>query len=185
VSPAAFLCWSEKICGKQSEHIFLICAHCFAPLPGRPGAYLRRAFYRLTLEKCSPHCHIGFGSFFTHRKVIVEDYVNVGAYTMIGSANLGTRCLIGPRVSILSGKEQHVRDEKGEWSPFSQERMVMIKIGPDTWIGDGTVIMADVGRGCQIGACTVISTPVKDNVLVAGNPARYVKTFENTGYEGE
>jgi virginiamycin A acetyltransferase len=178
VFPAVLLCWCEKLCSNHSEHLFLIFAHCFAPLPGRPGIYLRRAFYCLTLEKCSINCYIGFGSFFTHRSVIVENNVNLGAYTIIGSAHLGANCLIGPRVSILSGKEQHVRDEKGEWSPGFPERMVRVKIGSNTWIGDGAVIMDDVGCGCQIGAGSVIASPLRDNVAVAGNPARFVQRFE-------
>ena len=55
----------------RAEGVFHFCAHAVALVPGLPGAYLRRAFYRLTLDECHGLCHIGFGAMFTHRTVKV------------------------------------------------------------------------------------------------------------------
>ena len=174
--PFAITCWLESAFSAKSEIIFTFWAHVFASLPGLPGVFLRRGFYSLVLQKCSTNCHIGFGSFFSHRQSIVEDNVYMGNYCMVGSAHLKQNCLIGSRASLLSGTEQHTRNEKtGSWEAFSKDNQQQITIGANTWIGEGAVIMANTGIGCQIGAGTVLSTPTGDYVVMAGNPARFIK----------
>jgi acetyltransferase-like isoleucine patch superfamily enzyme len=179
VSPFALCCWLEKKFLTDSEGVFLFFAHLVALLPGMPGVFLRRAYYALTLDHCSDHCHIGFGSLFTHRDVIVEDYVYIGAYSMIGSSQIGARTLIGSRVSILSGKSLHVREADGTWSAFDPSRMVQVRIAPNVWIGEGAIIMADIGGGSMIGAGSVVNSNIKENIIVAGNPARFVRNIED------
>lgn len=52
------------------------------------------------------------------------------------------------------------------------------KIGHDVWIGQGAVILpgAQIGNGVIIGARSVVAGEVTDYTIVAGNPARPVKT---------
>ena len=180
-SPFAFTSWLEKTVSRHSEVVFLFWAHSFALLPGLPGVFLRRAYYFLTLDRCSPNCYINFGTIFTHRSAIVEDHVYLGSFAIVGSAFLGRNSLIGSRVSILSGASLHVRNEKGGWEPFDQSRMVQVRIEPDVWVGEGALIMADIGRGSMIGAGTVVTSKVKANIMVAGNPARFIGKLEDTG----
>ena len=180
VLPLVIPCKLEEIIfSKNVEVVFHICTHILAILPGLPGAFLRRAFYSLTLDKCSQHCHIGFGSIFSHRFTTVEKYVYIGSYSIIGSAHLGEHCLIGSRVSILSGKALHVLDEEGTWTPYSAERLTKVKLAKNVWIGEGAIIIADVGEGCMVGAGSVVTTNVKSHIIVTGNPARFVKNIEN------
>ena len=161
--------------------VFHICTHILAILPGLPGAFLRRAFYSLTLDKCSQHCHIGFGSIFSHRFTTVEKYVYIGSYSIIGSAHLGEHCLIGIwRVSILSGKALHVLDEDGMWTPYSAERLTKVNLAKNVWIGEGAIIVADIGEGSMVGAGSVVTTNIKPHIIVTGNPARFVKNLENS-----
>lgn len=174
--PFAVTCWLEQGLKKESEVVFFFWTNVFAILPGLPGVFLRRGFYSLTLQQCGLNCHIGFGSMFCHRKSIVEEYVYIGNYCTIGSAFLGQHCLIGSRVSLLSGNSQHVHDdETGEWGAFSQANIKQISIGRHAWIGEAAVIMADVGQGSQIAAGAVITANTKDYVVLAGNPARFVR----------
>jgi acetyltransferase-like isoleucine patch superfamily enzyme len=178
VLPFVFTCWLEKKLTSSSESVFSFWTHIFALLPGIPGVFLRRGFYSLTLDKCSVNCHIGFGSIFAHRRVIVEDNVYLGLYCTIGAAHLGKNCLIGSHASLISGSAQHTRDDhNGEWSAFSSQDMVQIKVAANVWVGEGAIIMADVGRGSLIAAGSVINTKIKENVVMAGNPARFVKHF--------
>ena len=51
VSPLAGLCALESRSG-GGDACFTFSAQLGAPLPGLPGVFLRRAFYRLTLESC-------------------------------------------------------------------------------------------------------------------------------------
>ena len=46
--------------------------------PGLIGVFLRRAFYRLTLEHCSPTCSIGFGTLLVTPRIRIGDGVYVG-----------------------------------------------------------------------------------------------------------
>ena len=180
VSPFAFTSCLEKNISKYSEEVFLFWSHFFALLPGLPGVFLRRAYYCLTLDKCSSNCYISFGSIFTHRSSIVEDHVYLGAYSIVGSAFLGKESLIGSRVSILSGKALHSRSEDGGWDPFDPSRMVQVKLGPKVWIGEGALIMADLGAGSMVGAGAVVTSNVRSNIIVAGNPARFIRNLEES-----
>jgi hypothetical protein len=50
-APAAAACWLETRTTDRGEAMFGFWAQLFALLPGRPGMYLRRGFYRLTLTR--------------------------------------------------------------------------------------------------------------------------------------
>lgn len=176
--PFAITCWLETYVSHHSESIFSLWAQTFSVFPGLPGVFLRRGFYSLTLDKCSLNCHIGFGTVFAHRSCIVEDNVYTGSYCSIGSAHLGKNCLIGSHSSLLSGNAQHTRnDENGQWQTFSSNNISQISIAENVWVGEGAIILANVGAGSLVAAGAVVNTKVKSNVVVAGNPARFVKNF--------
>ena len=168
----------EKLVSKDAELVFHTCAHALAILPGLPGAFLRRAFYAVVLDECSFHCHIGFGSIFSHRSTTVGKHVYIGSYAIIGSSRLGEYCLIGSRASILSGKELHVMGDDGLWTPYSADRLNQVTIARNVWIGEGAIIAADIGEGSMAGAGSVVTTDIKPHIIVTGNPARFVKKIE-------
>lgn len=176
--PFAALCWLEKTAAPQSEVVFQFWSHLYSVVPGLPGVFLRRAFYSLTLDHCSLECYIGFGSVFSHRRAVVEDHVYLGLYSIIGSAHLGKKTLIGSRVSILSGKALHVRDDQGQWTPFDPDRIQQVTVGPNVWVGEGALIMANVGEGSLVGAGAVVTANVRDNIIVGGNPARFIRKLD-------
>jgi acetyltransferase-like isoleucine patch superfamily enzyme len=174
--PFVMTCWLESLLSKQVEVIFVFWTNIFAFLPGLPGVFLRRGFYSLTLHQCSLDSHIGFGSLFSHRNSVIEDNVYIGNYCLIGSAHIGENSLIGSRSSLLSGNGQHIHnDETGTWGAFSTDNIKQIQIGKNVWLGEAAIVMADIGEGCQIAAGTVISTDTKSYVMLAGNPARFIK----------
>lgn len=172
--PFALLCMIEKGITPQSELVFNTFTQLVALLPGIPGAFLRRAFYCWTLERCSADCHIGFGTIFSHRQAIVEDHVYIGNYALIGSAHLQAHCLIGSRTSILSGKALHVMGDNALWTPYSAERLTRVVLGRNVWVGESAVIVADIGNNSMIGAGAVVTTAVRPDIIVTGNPARFV-----------
>lgn len=179
VLPLVVLSWLEKrLIPKQPELVFNICTNIVAILPGVPGMFLRRAFYTLALEKCSAHSYIGFGTIISHRCAIIEKHAYIGSYALIGKVHLGEYCLIGSRVSILSGEALHELDENGMWTPYSADLLVRVKISKNVWIGEGAIVSADIGESCMIGAGSVVSSNIKANIMVAGNPARFVKKLE-------
>jgi acetyltransferase-like isoleucine patch superfamily enzyme len=177
-APAALTCWLERRLSPDGEAVFGFWTHVAALLPGHPGLYLRRAFYRLTLEECARTCSIGFGTVVTHRRARLERGAYVGAYCLVGSARVGPGCLVGSRVSLLSGATPHRLTPEGTWTPTDPAHLRQIEIGAHTWIGEGAVVMADVGGGSLVAAGAVVTAPVPAGVVVAGNPARFVKRLE-------
>jgi len=181
VFPLVFTVWTEQFLSEKGETIYSLWSHFLAMAPGLPGIFLRRAFYHLVLDHCSLNCHIGFGSVFTHRKAVVEDNVSIGHYAVIGSASIGQNSEIASRVSIVSGKHQHSKDKNGKWTPFDYSRIKQIIISPNVWIGEGAIVMADVGEGSLIGAGAVVTKDIPSNVVAAGNPAKILRKLEAQG----
>jgi acetyltransferase-like isoleucine patch superfamily enzyme len=180
-APWAAVCWIEArvtVCG---EAVFAGCAQTFALVPGPPGVYLRRAFYRLTLDACAADCYIGFGTVFSHRRVRVESNAYIGNYSLIGSAWLHERCLVGSRVSLLSGGALHRLGADRRWTPTDLRRTRQIHVHEDAWIGEAALVLADVGPWAMVAAGAVVSAPVRGGVIVAGNPARFVRQLHVEG----
>jgi virginiamycin A acetyltransferase len=179
VLPAAGMCAAEAKLSARSEMVFTGWAQTFALIPGLAGVFLRRAFYRLTLERCGRSFWIGFGAMFSHRQATIEEDAYVGPYAIIGSCRLGRGCLIGSRTSILSGGSLHTFDESGRWEPTDLARLRRVDIGDHAWIGEASVIIADVGRGAMIAAGSVVSSSVPAETMVGGNPARFVRRLRS------
>jgi acetyltransferase-like isoleucine patch superfamily enzyme len=172
-APAA-LCWLEARLSSQSE-VFCCCGQALSLVPGLPGKYLRKCFYRLTLQACSLNWEIGFLSYFSQRQAEVGERVYVGQRTTIGTATLGDGAAIGSRVSILSGGQQHQHGPDGKLSPCLPESLRGVRVGEETWIGEAVVVMGDVGSRCIVAAGSVVSGAVPDGCVVGGNPARFVR----------
>lgn len=153
---------------------FLFCAQALALAPGIPGVYLRAAYYSLTLDRCGPNSDIAIGSYFSHAQASLGAGVGIGAYCVVGRVDLGDRAMLGPRVQILSGATQHARDAQGR---LTDEGRIFqrVKVGSDSWIGAGSVIMADLGAHVTVAAGSVVAREVPSGATVAGNPSRLVR----------
>lgn len=178
VAPAAAMCAAETKVAPRAETMFTAWAQAFALVPGVAGEFLRRAFYRLTLEACGSSFCIGFGAMFTHRAAAIESDVYVGPYALIGSCRLGRGSLIGSRSSILSGGSLHTLDAGGRWAATDLNRLHRVDIGSYAWIGEASVIIADVGVSAMVAAGSVVSSAVPAHTMVGGNPARFVRRLE-------
>jgi acetyltransferase-like isoleucine patch superfamily enzyme len=126
-----------------------------------------------TLENVSPETYIGFGTFFSKRSAKIGKRVSIGAYCILGDVELEGHILIGSRVSITSGKSQHLDkfQHKNLDLPANFERL---RVGSHTWIGEGAIIMANVGCGCIIGGGAVVVGEIPSHHVAAGNPAKVV-----------
>jgi Hexapeptide repeat of succinyl-transferase len=90
---------------------------------------------------------------------------------------------IGDRVTVTSGVKfiTHdgatglVRDEKGR-----RYRYAPIEIGSDVFIGTNSIILPGVriGNRVIVAAGSVVNRSIPDNCVVAGVPARFIKTFD-------
>jgi virginiamycin A acetyltransferase len=175
VGPAAAMCRMEARLSVHADAAFTFWVQTFALVPGLPGVFLRRAFYRWTLEGCAQTFYIGFGAVFSHRMVTIEEDVYVGPYAIIGTASLRRGCLIGSRCSIPSGGALHTLDANLRWTPTDPSRLRRIEIGESAWLGEGAIVLADVGRSAMVAAGSVVSSAVPPETMVGGNPARFVR----------
>ena len=182
VLPMVAASWLEKRLSR-SETVFALFAQLLALAPGLPGAWLRAAYYSGTLDACSWESHVGFGSVFTHRGASVGRRASMGCYCVIGHARIGEGAMIGSRVSVPSGKRQHL-DAGGRLSA-DHGAFDTVSIGEGCWIGEGAIVLADVGRRCIVSAGAVVSRPMPDGSLVAGNPARAVRSLEDGARPGQ
>ncbi|QDV43251.1 Maltose O-acetyltransferase [Stieleria neptunia] len=175
VAPSVLVCYLETKRGPGYERFFHGWGQFYAVMPGLFGMCLRRAFYRGTLTDCSIDCQIAFGVLFNHREAIIGSEVYIGPYALMGRVKLGRGSLIGSRSSILSTGEHHVMDANGRWTTPDNLAFEITEIGEYCWIGEAAIVMAGVGDGAMISAGAVTATKIPDHVMVAGNPARFVK----------
>jgi acetyltransferase-like isoleucine patch superfamily enzyme len=175
VLPTGLAANLEKQVNHHAESWFTFFAQFWALMPGLPGSYLRAAYYRQVLDYCDKECYIGFGTICTHRQVRIEKNVYIGPYSMIGSCWIKKNSLLGTRVSVLSGKAQHEMGEDGKWTAFNPDKKKQICIGPRAWVGEGVILMADVGKASLIGSGAVVSSNVPDKIVGAGNPFRAIR----------
>jgi virginiamycin A acetyltransferase len=165
--PAATLTLFGRI-----KPVYTFFAQSFALGPGLPGSYLRAAYYKMTLRESSIDVTLSFGSYFVQPDAVLQEGVSIGAYCVIGNCSIGARSQIASHVLMPSGRRQHVRNTDGILSDCIADRTC---IGPDCWIGDGAVVMADLGEGVTVGAGSVVTRPVPAGSVVVGNPARPIQ----------
>lgn len=170
-SPLILGSWLEKF-AHRSEAVFQTFAQLIAFVPGPAGSVLRAAFYWGTLTRCHWETHFGFGSIFMHRDAVVECHVTTGAYCVFGHAHLHAGTRVASRVSIPSGRRQHLNDDGtiGDVSRFDT-----VRVGSSCWIGENAVLLADVGSGSLVSAGAVVTRNMPENSLIAGNPAAVVR----------
>lgn len=89
---------------------------------------------------------------------------------------IGARTLIGPSCSFYSATHPiNPRLRNGTAGP---ELGFPITVGEDCWFGGSVTVLPNVtiGKGCTIGACSVVTKDVPAYSVVAGNPARVVRS---------
>jgi acetyltransferase-like isoleucine patch superfamily enzyme len=143
-------------------------------MPTVIGEYLRLAYYSAVCTYVSPDAKLLFGSMIAHREATIRRGVVIGQGTIIGKADIGEMVLFGAGVSLLSGKYQHGRPQDRRENDPGTEEYRIIKIGSHSWIGEKSVIMADVGESCTVAAGAVLMKDAPDNTTFMGNPARKV-----------
>lgn len=128
-------------------------------IPNSQSIFVIPPFY------CEYGTHITTGNnFFANYNCVMIDVAEI---------KFGDNCMLGPNVSIYTAGHPIHPDTRNSGYEYGME----VIIGDNVWIGGSVTIVPGVhiGNNVVIGAGSVVTGDVPDNVLAAGNPARVIK----------
>ncbi|EPB6719290.1 sugar O-acetyltransferase [Vibrio fluvialis] len=118
------------------------------------------------------HCDYGVNikvgnNFYTNYDCIILDCAEV---------IIGDDCLIGPQVGLYTACHPLDPVERASGKEFAKP----ITIGNNCWIGGHATINPGVtlGNNVVVASGAVVTKSFGDNVVIAGNPARVIKSLE-------
>ncbi len=124
------------------------------------------------LEALSPfNCDYGF-----HIHLGKNVFININNYFMdCADITIGNNVFIGPSCGFYTASHPLNYDSRNK----GLEKALPITVGDNCWIGANVSIMPGVtiGSGCVIAAGSVVTKDIPDHVMVAGVPAKVVKTI--------
>lgn len=96
----------------------------------------------------------------------------------VSTVTIGDNCMFGPNVQIYTAT--HPLEFKARNS--GKELAKPITVGENVWIGGNATICPGVtiGNNVVIGAGSVVTKSFPDDVFIAGNPAKVIKTIDNS-----
>lgn len=111
--------------------------------------------------------------------IIIGDRTGIGARAFIagqGGVTIGNDVITGPNIQVFS-ENHNFNDSSLTIKEQGVTRQPTV-IGNNCWLGGGITILAGVtiGDGCVIAAGSVVTKSVPPNSIVAGIPAKVIKT---------
>ena len=129
-------------------------------------------------DDCTLHRYASIGGMTG--EVVLGDRVSLGSYNRIiagGRVTIGDDVLFADHVRIVS--TEHIYEDINRPIWMQGNRDGDISIGEGTWSGmDVTILMGTtIGRNCVIGAGSVVKGIFPDYCVIAGNPAKVIKKY--------
>lgn len=136
-----------------------------------------RAFWgKKIVSHSGRNINIERGAYFTP-EVSIGDNSGIGINCEVyGPVSIGDNVMMGPEVVIYTKGHRYDRID----IPMIQQgddRVKPVVIGNDVWIGRRAIIMpgVEIGDGCIIGACAVVTKSTPPYSVVVGVPAKILK----------
>ncbi len=118
----------------------------------------------------------------TNPKIVINSGTQIGRYAMLSASRgieIGKKCVLSYNVSIIDHDHSLL---KKDISPIDSGLTLgkKIVIGDDCFIGAHSFILKGVklGRQCVVGANSVVNKSFPDYSIIAGNPAKLIKTIK-------
>lgn len=176
-----FLLWSRLPLPEYSA--FTAPSQLLSYLPGFSGILLRRVWYRATLRRCGRNLTVDWLAVIRTRETEVGDRCTFGVSNWVSWARMGDDVMTGSHVVFISGTKQHKFEDDGRPMRQQHGQKRQVVIGDDVWIGTQSVVMADVSLGTVIGAGSIVTKTFPPKVVIAGNPARVLRSRGEKGLE--
>ncbi|WP_284041166.1 sugar O-acetyltransferase [Jejuia spongiicola] len=96
----------------------------------------------------------------------------------ISTVTFGDNVMLAPNVQIYTATHPLKAKERNSGLEFGKP----IAIGNNVWVGGNSTICPGVtlGNNVVVGAGSVVTKSFPDNVVIAGNPAKIIKTIDNS-----
>ena len=133
---------------------------------------LRRLFAEIG-EGCyiEPPLHANWGA---HTHFGRNVYANFGL-TLVddGDIYVGDNVMFGPHVTLATAGHPVLPELREKGMQFNQP----IRIGRNVWMGAGAIVLPGVtiGDGTVVGAGSVVTKDLPENVVAVGNPCRILR----------
>ncbi|MDO5517826.1 MAG: sugar O-acetyltransferase [Clostridium sp.] len=115
------------------------------------------------------HCDYGFNievgdNFFANYNCTILD---------VGKVTIGSNVLLAPNVSIYTAGHPIHPEARNSMYEYG----IPVQIDDNVWIGGNVVICPGVhiGKNVVIGAGSVVTKDIPENVIAAGNPCRVIR----------
>ena len=125
-----------------------------------PGCYIEPPLHANWAGK---FVHLGRSVYVNFNLTLVDDTaIYIGDYTMIG-----------PNVTIATGTHPILPALRENFYQFNMP----VRIGRNCWLGAGAIILPGVtiGDNVVVGAGSVVTHDLPDNVVAVGNPCRMLR----------
>ncbi len=168
---------ADKALAKQRQHAKTLCTQMNqqGPLPFKAHQQLAaQLFGKLGSCYIEPNFFCDYGhnielgqNFYANHNCVILDAAKV---------SIGDNVLLGPAVQIYA--VTHPLNATQRKTGLEQGKAVTI--GNSVWVGGGAIILPGVtiGEGAVIAAGAVVTKDVPAYVLVAGNPAKMIRTLD-------
>ena len=110
--------------------------------------------------------------------IIIKDHVLVSPGVRISAADsivISDSCMLASHVYITDSDWHGIYDRS---LPCGETGKVVLK--ENVWVGDSAIICKGVtiGKNSIIGAGSVVTNDIPDNVIAAGNPAKVIRSLD-------
>lgn len=142
----------------------------------------RYYIFKCMLKNLGENSYIDYKSYIRYpQKVSIGSNVSInrgcniiaGISSKDAEIDIKDNVAIGPNVTFFAAGHDHSKIDL----PGTGEKITVHKY---CWIGGNSTILqgVDVGEGCIIGACSVVTKSIPAYSIAAGNPARVIKKRE-------
>ena len=141
---------------------------------------LRRDILKKLIGKCGEHTWIEppfFCDYGANIAIGDHTFFNFNCTILdVTPVTIGHHVLVGPNVQIYAATHPMEWKIRSSGKEFGKP----VTIGSHVWIGGGAIICPGVhiGNGAVIGAGSVVTRDIPDNVFAAGNPCREIRLLE-------